>query len=46
MQTGKKFQMQTMDGAILNLFQCGAITGETALSNAKDVESMRRRLLN
>ena len=46
MQTGKKFQMQTMDGAILNLFQCGEITGETALSNARDVEFMRRRIGN
>jgi twitching motility protein PilT len=46
MQTGKKFQMQTMDGAILNLFQCGTITGETALSNARDIESMRRRIVN
>ena len=44
MQTGKKFQMQTMDGAILNLFQRGEITGETALSHARDVEFMRRRL--
>ena len=44
MQTGKKVQMQTMDGAILNLFQRGEITGETALSNARDVEFMRRRI--
>ena len=44
MQTGKKFQMQTMDGAILDLFQRGEITGETALSHARDVEFMRRRI--
>ena len=46
MQTGKKFQMQTMDGAILSLFQRGEITGETALSNARDVEFMRRRIVD
>ena len=44
MQTGKQFQMQTMDGAIINLFQRGEITGETALSHARDVEFMRRRV--
>lgn len=44
MQTGKKFQMQTMDGAILNLFQRGEITAETALAHARDIDFMRRRI--
>ena len=42
-QTGKKFQMQTMDIALLELYQKGEITYDTAISNARDPETIRRR---
>ncbi len=43
MQTGKKYQMQTMDGTLLELYQRGDITYDTALSNARDPNFIRTR---
>jgi twitching motility protein PilT len=42
-QTGKKWQMQTMDMALLELYQKGEITYDTAISNAREPEAIRRR---
>jgi len=42
MQTGMKFQMQTMDASLLSLVQLGEITLETAISHADNVEFIRR----
>jgi twitching motility protein PilT len=36
MQTGRKWQMQTMDQVLLDLYQRGDITYDTALSNAQE----------
>ena len=36
MQTGRKHQMQTMDAALLELYQRGDISYDTALSNARE----------
>ena len=36
MQTGRKHQMQTMDQVLLDLYQRGDITYDTALSNAQE----------
>jgi twitching motility protein PilT len=41
MQTGRKLQMQTMDSALLNLYQKGEITYDMALSHAHDPQSIR-----
>lgn len=43
MQTGKKFQMQTMDNTLLELYQRGDITYDAALSNARDPNFIRTR---
>ncbi|NOX55067.1 MAG: PilT/PilU family type 4a pilus ATPase [Planctomycetes bacterium] len=43
MQMGRKFQMQTMDNALLELYQTGEITYDVALSNAHDPDFIRRR---
>ncbi len=43
MQTGKKFQMQTMDAALLDLYQRGDISYDVALSNARDPSTIRTR---
>ena len=43
MQTGRKLQMQTMDSALLELYQRGDITYEAALSHMRDPDFMRRR---
>ena len=42
-QTGRKWQMQTMDVALLDLYQKGEITYDTAISNAREPEAIRRR---
>jgi len=36
MQTGRKLQMQTMDAALLDLYQRGEITYDVAVSNARE----------
>jgi twitching motility protein PilT len=43
MQTGRKHQMQTMDNALLALYQRGEITYDTALSSARDPDTIRKR---
>jgi twitching motility protein PilT len=43
MQTGSRFQMQTMDSALLDLYQKGEITYDIALSHAREPENMRHR---
>lgn len=43
LQTGKKHQMQVMDQVLLDLYQRGDITYDTALSNARDPEFIRTR---
>lgn len=43
MQTGKKFQMQTMDTTLLELYQRGEITYDAAVSNARDPNFIRTR---
>ena len=43
MQTGGKLQMQTMDSALLQLYQKGVITYDTALSNAREPNFIRDR---
>jgi twitching motility protein PilT len=42
-QAGRKFNMITMDHALLNLYQHGEITYETALRMARDPEAIKRR---
>jgi twitching motility protein PilT len=42
-QTGRRLQMQLMDTALSELYQKGEITYETAMSSAKDIESIRHR---
>jgi len=43
MQTGRKLQMQTMDSALLELYQRGEITYDVALANARDPSFIRHR---
>jgi twitching motility protein PilT len=43
LQTGKKYQMVTMDSALLDLYQRGEITYDVAISSAKQPESIRQR---
>jgi twitching motility protein PilT len=43
MQTGGKLQMQTMDSALLQLYQKGMITYDVALSNAREPKFIRDR---
>jgi twitching motility protein PilT len=43
MQTGKKYQMQTMDSSLVSLYQRGEINYDTALSNARDAAYIRNR---
>jgi twitching motility protein PilT len=43
MQTGRKHQMHTMDHSLLTLYQRGDITYDTALSNAREPDSIRNR---
>jgi twitching motility protein PilT len=43
LQTGRKHQMQTMDASLLDLYQRGEITYETAMSTARDPMSIKHR---
>jgi twitching motility protein PilT len=43
MQTGRRLQMQTMDSALLDLYQRGEITYDAALSHARELEFIRHR---
>jgi twitching motility protein PilT len=43
MQTGRKMQMQTMDSALLELYQKGDITYDVALSHAREADFIRHR---
>jgi len=43
MQTGRKHQMQTLDGSLLELYQRGEITYDVAISNAREPEAFRQR---
>ena len=42
-QTGRKYQMQTMDGSLLDLYQRGDITYDIAMSAARDPAAIRHR---
>jgi twitching motility protein PilT len=42
-QMGKKFQMQSMDMALLELYQRGEITFDAALSHARDPNQFRKK---
>jgi twitching motility protein PilT len=44
MQTGRKFQMQTMDNSLLELYQKGEITYDAALSNAREPDFIRHKI--
>jgi twitching motility protein PilT len=43
-QTGKKFQMQTMDSSLLELYQRGEITYDTAISAAREPNQFRHKV--
>jgi Tfp pilus assembly ATPase PilU len=43
MQTGRKLHMQTMDSALLELYQKGDISYDLALSHAREPDFIRRR---
>jgi len=43
LQAGRKFGMITMDRALLELYQKGEITYDTALSMARDPETIKDR---
>ncbi|MGO9109448.1 MAG: type IV pilus twitching motility protein PilT [Thermoguttaceae bacterium] len=43
MQTGRKLQMQTMDSALLELYQKGEITYDLALSHAREPDFIRHQ---
>ncbi len=43
MQTGRKLRMQTMDSALLELYQKGDISYDLALSHAREPDFIRRR---
>lgn len=43
LQTGKKHQMQTMDHALLDLYQRGEISYDVALSNAREPDFIKTR---
>ena len=42
-QMGRKFQMQSMDVALLDLYQRGEITYDTAVSNCRDPNQFRHK---
>jgi twitching motility protein PilT len=44
LQTGKRTGQHTMDDSILELYQQGSITYETALTNATDITAMKSKL--
>jgi twitching motility protein PilT len=43
MQMGRKHQMQTLDGSLLELYQRGEISYDSAISNAREPDSIRQR---
>ena len=43
LQAGRKFGMVTMDHALLELYQKGDITYDTALTAARDPQSLQAR---
>ena len=43
MQTGRKYNMQTMDHSLLTLYQRGDITYDAAVSNAREPNTLRTR---
>ena len=43
MQVGRKYQMQTMDQVLLELYQKGEITYDIALSNAREPNTIKHR---
>ena len=43
MQMGRKHQMQTLDGSLLEMYQRGEITYDVAMSNAREPEAFRQR---
>lgn len=43
LQAGRKYQMITMDHALLDLYQKGEITYDTALSRARDPKTIQQR---
>jgi twitching motility protein PilT len=43
MQMGRKHQMQTLDGSLLELYQRGDISYDIAMSNAREPDSIRQR---
>ena len=42
-QTGRKYKMQTMDQVLLDLYQRGEITYDTAISNAREADYIRHK---
>lgn len=42
MQTGRKFQLQTMDNSLLELYQRGEISYDVALTNAREPAHIRQ----
>jgi hypothetical protein len=45
MQMGRRYQMQTLDASLLDLYQRGEISYDMAISNAREPESIRQRTL-
>jgi twitching motility protein PilT len=43
MQMGRKHQMQTLDGALLEYYQRGEISYDVAVSNAREPDALRQR---
>jgi twitching motility protein PilT len=43
MQMGRKHQMQTLDGSLLEFYQRGDISYDVAISNAREPEAIRQR---
>lgn len=42
-QTGRKHKMQTMDQVLLDLYQCGEISYDVAVSNAREPDYIRHK---
>ncbi len=45
-QSGRKFQMRTMDTSLLELYQRAEITYDICMSNARDPQFIRDRIGN
>jgi twitching motility protein PilT len=43
MQMGRKYQMQTLDGALVELYQRGEVSYDVTISNARDPDTVRQR---